>query len=119
MPLISPTARRLGLAAFLLLAVLCGLELSVGKATAAPPEFPAGWIGYNLHRTNLPGGRWANVRTNRAMLVRGDGSGNRLVGEPLLSEPGLWTQFVGWSPDGQLTILGQAWESEDHARWEE
>ena len=68
---------------------------------------------------NLQGGRWANVRTNRAMVIQGDGSGNCLVGESLLDEPGYWTQFVGWSPDGGLTILGRVWESEENGRWEE
>ena len=119
MPSFPCVSRRTWTGGFLLLTVLYGLAGSPRTATAAPPESPAGWIGYNLHRTNLPGGRWANVRTNRAMLIRGDGTGNRLVGEPLLSEPGLWTQFVGWSPDGQLTILGQIWESEENGRWEE
>ncbi|MFN7805462.1 MAG: TolB family protein [Planctomycetaceae bacterium] len=119
MPTLSRSAQRLVLVRWLFLAIWGGFWGLIGTALAAPPESPAGWIGYNLHRTNLPGGRWANVRTNRAMLIRGDGTGNRLVGEPLLDEPGCWTQFVGWSPDGTLTILGQAWESEDNARWEE
>ena len=119
MPIASLSPFPLGRACGLLLTLLCGLGGLAGLATAAPPDSPAGWIGYNLHRTNLQGGRWANVRTNRAMVIQGDGSGNRLVGEPLLDEPGYWTQFVGWSPDGSLTILGRVWESEENGRWEE
>ena len=88
MPSLPPSARHPALGRLLFLAVLWGCAWPAGKALAAPPESPAGWIGYNLHRTNLPGGRWANVRTNRAMLIRGNGAGNRLVGDPLLAEPG-------------------------------
>ena len=119
MPIASLSPFPLGRACGLLLTLLCGLGGLAGLATAAPPDSPAGWIGYNLHRTNLQGGRWANVRTNRAMVIQGDGSGNCLVGESLLDEPGYWTQFVGWSPDGGLTILGRVWESEENGRWEE
>lgn len=76
-------------------------------------------IGYNEHRTNLPGGRQANVSTTRAMLVRADGTGRRPVGGELINEPGVWTQFAGWSPDGRLAIVLRGWESTENARWEE
>ena len=76
-------------------------------------------IGYNEHRTNLPGGRHANVSTNRAMTVRGDGSERRAVAAHLVNEPHTWTQFVGWSPDGRSAIVGRAWADPENAAWEE
>ena len=76
-------------------------------------------IGYTEHRTNLPGGRQANVSTNRAMVVKTDGTGRRLVGGELVNEVGAWTQFAGWSPDGRTAIVLRGWESVENARWEE
>ena len=89
------------------------------SASAAEPNRPSLLIGYNEHRTNLPGGRLANVSTNRAMLVKGDGSERRPLGAELANELGVWTQFAGWSPDGQTAIIGRAWESLENAKWEE
>lgn len=80
---------------------------------------PAVLIGYNQHRTNLPGGRLANVSTNRAMVVAADGTGPRAIAPGLADEPGFWTQFVGWSPDGTIAVIGRAWESSENAAWEE
>lgn len=80
---------------------------------------PRRWIGYNEHRTNLPGGRHANVSTNRAFVARGDGSERRAIGESLAIERGAWTQFAGWSPDGRTAIVGRGWQSDENAAWEE
>ena len=88
-------------------------------ASAAEPNRPSLLIGYNEHRTNLPGGRRANVSTNRAMLVKADGSERRPLAVELANEPGVWTQFAGWSPDGKTAIIGRAWESLENAQWEE
>src|SRR5579883_1001740 len=76
-------------------------------------------IGYTEFRTNLPGGRHANVATMRAAVVHADGTGRRLIAEGLSHEPDSWTQFAGWSPDGRLAIVGRGWESPANARWEE
>ena len=72
-----------------------GLDRSSGS-DVIPPELVSWMIGYSEHRTDLPGGRQANVRTNRAVVIRADGTGRRSLGEGLLSRPGSWTQFAGW-----------------------
>ena len=76
-------------------------------------------VGYNEHRTNLPGGRHANVSTNRAMVVKADGTGRRSIGGDLVNEAGTWTQFAGWSPDGKTAVVLRGWESVENAQWEE
>jgi TolB protein len=88
-------------------------------AEEAPPANPGPWIGYTEFRTDLPGGRHANVVTMRAALVRADGAGRSLLAGELAHEPNTWTQFAGWSPDGRLAIIGRGWESPENARWEE
>ena len=57
-------------------AALAGLAL-LGPATlpaAGPrPGERAGYqVGYTAHRTNLPGGRFANFTTSRAFVVDGE-----------------------------------------------
>ena len=76
-------------------------------------------IGYTELQTNLAGGRHVNVRTMRAMVVRGDRAGRRIVAEGLANEAEAWTQFVGWSPDGRTAVIGRGWQSLENARWEE
>ena len=76
-------------------------------------------VGYNEHRTNLPGGRHTNVSTNRAMVVKADGTGRRSIGGDLVNEAGTWTQFAGWSPDGKTAVVLRGWESVENAQWEE
>jgi TolB protein len=95
--------------------VLLGL---VATATVRA-ESPEPLIGYSELRTDLPGGRHANVATTRATVVRLDGTGRRRIGEGLVREPDSSTQFAGWSPDGRLAIVGSGWESPENARWEE
>ena len=75
-------------------------------------------VGYNEHRTNLPGGRHTNVSTNRAMVVKADGTGRRSIGGDLVNEAGTWTQFAGWSPDGKTAVVLRGWESVENAQWE-
>lgn len=76
-------------------------------------------IGYSEFRTDLPGGRHANVRTMRAAVVRADGTGRTLVGEELAKAEDTWTQFAGWSPDGKTAVIGVGWQSPENAKWEE
>lgn len=96
--------------------VLVGL---LGVVHAAEPEASDRFIGYTELRTNLPGGRHANVRTMRAVVVKADGSARRLVAEELADEPDAWTQFAGWSPDGTQAVIYRGWQHPENARWEE
>jgi TolB protein len=80
---------------------------------------PQPLIGYTEFRADLPGGRHVNVATMRAVVTAMDGTGRRVLAEDLVREPDAWTQFAGWSPDGQLAIIGRGWESPENARWEE
>lgn len=77
------------------------------------------WIGYSELCTNLPGGRFANVSTSRAMVVRDDGSERREIASELAQEPNTWTQFSGWSRDGKLAYVHSCWEDPENAEWEE
>ena len=82
--------------------------------------WPDAWIGYTEFRTNLPGGRHANVVTQRACMDRAVGGGRRVVAASLTEgKQHTWTQFAGWSPDGTLAIIGNGWESPENAAWEE
>jgi Tol biopolymer transport system component len=103
--------------------------LRLGAATAAlGPGFlraadgdtpPDALIGYTEFRTDLPGGRYVNVWTMRAAVVKADGTGRRVLAEELTREKGSWVQFYGWSPDGKTAILLRGWESEANGKWEE
>ena len=102
-------------------AMLFGLlvaALPVHAADPPPGALPDRAIGYTEHATALPGGRWANVVTGRAMLLVPGRTPLPLAAD-LAAEPGSWTQFVGWFPDGKTAIIGRAWESEANARYEE
>lgn len=76
-------------------------------------------IGYTELRTNLPGGRAANIMTSRAVVVGSDGKGRRELAPQLINNPNTWTQFAGWSPDGRQAIIHCGWESRENATWEE
>ncbi|QEL19189.1 sialate O-acetylesterase [Limnoglobus roseus] len=54
-------------------------------------------IGHTELRTDLPGGRHANVHTMRASTARANGTGRKTVGEELANEADSWTQFAGWA----------------------
>lgn len=82
-------------------------------------DLPESLIGYTELRTDLPGGRHANVRTMRAVVVRADGSDRRRLAEELARQPDTWTQFAGWSPDGTKAIIARGWNDLENARWEE
>ena len=94
------------------------LTLFCPTSAVDPPGSPP-LIGYTQHRTNLPGGRHANVCTSRAMLVRADGTQLQTIGSELADIPGAWTQFAGWSPDGRTAVVLRGWESAENAQWEE
>jgi len=98
----------------LLLAALLGQSPGAFGA-----EFGEGWIGYTELRTDLPGGRHANVRTSRAVVSRLDGTGRRDLASGLADGPDAWTQFAGWSPDGRLAVVARGWQDPANARWEE
>lgn len=77
------------------------------------------YVGYTEFRTDLPGGRQANVATMRAAMARADGSGRRRVAGSLAREADTWAQFAGWSPDGRIAVVGSGWKSPATARAEE
>src|SRR5205085_9774821 len=102
----------------LLLVTVIGLFIVAADGRAAePPTAPM--LGYTERRTDLPGGRHANVRTMRAVTARIDGTQRSVVAEELAREPDTWTQFAGWSPDGKLAVVGRGWQSPENAKWEE
>jgi len=93
----------------------------VGSASGADePPMSLPLVGYNEHRSNLPGGRHANVSTNRAMVVKADGtdrrSDRRSIGGELVNEAGTGTQFAGWSPDGKTAVVLRGWECVENAQ---
>lgn len=94
------------------------LTLSL-QCSVADDTRPKTLIGYTEHRTNLPGGRLANVSTSRAMLINADGTQRRELAADVINRQGAWTQFAGWSPNGQTVIIGRGWESVENAQWEE
>ena len=74
--------------------------LVLGSVSGGEP-----WIGFTRLRTNLEGGRHANVRTSRAMLVRANGTELREFGAAWVDSDNTWTQFAGWSPDGRHLVF--------------
>lgn len=64
-------------------------------------------LGYTELRTDSPGGRDANVRTMRAMVVSADGTGPRELGYDLIDGTNTWTQFAGWSPAGMRAVIAR------------
>ncbi|QDU80333.1 translocation protein TolB [Polystyrenella longa] len=103
-----------------LLLIALGVNLmSADSICAAEPELSKLKIGYTELRTNLPGGRHANVRTFRAAISQADGSDKLLVAESLVDNQDVWTQFAGWSPDGRQAIILRGWQDPQNATWEE
>lgn len=97
---------------------LCTLFLPAAVARAQVAELPASLIGYTELRTDLPGGRHANVRTMRARVIRANGTG-REIAAGLIDDADAWTQFSGWSPDGGTAVVSRGWQSPANAAWEE
>src|SRR5262249_8454266 len=99
-----------------------GFVLALVSGSSLPaeaPPVPEQRIGFTELRTNLPGGRHANVRTMRAVVVKGDGTDRSVLAPELTREADTWTQFAGWSPDGKTAIVGRGWQSPANAKWEE
>jgi hypothetical protein len=92
--------------ALLLAASLTGEPAAAADRDDTPPDV---LIGYTEFRTDLPGGRHANVKTSRAAIVKADGMDRRVLAEELTGEPGYYTQFVGWSPNGKAARLSCDW----------
>lgn len=92
---------------------------SLGIFHPAAADEPAVLVGYTELQTDLPGGRHANVRTERAFVIGADGSGRREIGSELVDVPDAWTQFVGWSPDGTQGVVSRGWQDPENAAWEE
>jgi hypothetical protein len=63
--------------------VLVAAALASGILLSSPPvEAPPDLlIGYTEFRTDLPGGRYVNVVTMRAAVVKADGTGRRVLAE--------------------------------------
>jgi hypothetical protein len=93
--------------------------LATGSVHAGDPDLAQRTIGFTQFQTNLPGGRHPNVSTMRARVIHGDRSGSRALAEELVDGLDTWTQFVGWSPDGQQAIVGRGWQDPENAKWEE
>ena len=109
-------ARRGGtpwLAAVGLFGVLLGWAATAGRA-----DEPMPLIGYTEGRNDLPDGQFANWVTHRACVVRADGTGRRVLAEDLVRGENSWTQFAGWSPDGNRAVVITLWESPENAAWE-
>jgi len=106
----------LSFSAFTALMLAVPAALHGAPATTAWPER---LIGYSELRGDLPGGRHANVRTMRAIVVQADGTERRQIAAELANEPDASTQFAGWSPDGKVAVIHRNWASAGNARWEE
>ena len=102
-----------------LLALAALLSASLTDAEADEPQLADRLIGYTELRTNLPGGRHANVRTRRAVVIEANGPGRRLIAENLADDPDAWTSFSGWSPDGKQAVISRGWQDPENAKWEE
>ena len=94
-------------------------DMATSQTVVAAEEAPAPLLGYTEFQTNLPGGRHANERTMRAVMVKANGTGRKVLALELVNQPDAWTQFVGWSPDGKTAIIGRGWQSPENALWEE
>jgi Tol biopolymer transport system component len=98
--------------------VYAGLLSLVNLSAAQSPPHPPYQIGYTEQRIDLSGGQFYNWETARACVIGGDGSGRRELAPDLAAGEHVWTQFSGWSPDGELAIIGRAWETPENAAWE-
>src|SRR5262245_25334303 len=100
---------------------LVAAALSSGALRSGPrvAPLPDLLIGFTEFRTDLPGGRYVSEATMRAVVVKADGTGRRVLAKELTREKGSWTHFVGWSPDGKAARLSRNWKSEEVVKWEE
>jgi hypothetical protein len=80
---------------FALALVAAALGPGFLRATGADDKPPDLLVGYTEFRTDLPGGRYVNQATFRAVVVKADGTGRRVLAEELTREKNTWTQFRG------------------------
>lgn len=95
-----------------------GLGFNARSVLAEEPALAERLIGYTEGRNDLPGGQFANWVTNRACVVRAEGSGRRVLAPELTKKENSWNQFAGWSPDGRQAVVLSLWESPENAAWE-
>src|SRR5262249_4301409 len=102
---------------------LAALTLTLLPPAARPDQQddtpPDSFIGYTEHRTDLPGGRHANVKTRRAVVVKADGTGRRVLAEELTREADYTAQCPRWSKDGKAALVSRCWKSDEVGKWEE
>ena len=88
-----------------------------GRPGGRPPDL---LIGYTEFRTDLPGGRYVNVATMRAAVVKADGTGRRVLAEELTREKNSWTPVPS---AGRRTARPpssrRGWKSDENGKWEE
>ncbi len=91
-----------------------------GAAISERPtdDRPTQLIGYTEGRNDLPDGQFVNWVTNRACVVRANGTQRRVLTENLNNQPQSWTQFSGWSPDGRQAVIQSLHEQPANAAWE-
>ena len=99
--------------------VAAALDPGLLRAADADDKPPDLLIGYTEFRTDLPGGRYVNQATFRAVVVKADGTGRRVLAEELTRPKNYWTQFNGWSPDGKIALFSRAWMSDENGKWQE
>jgi TolB protein len=114
----SKTLPRRDFTAGLLMGV-GSLYLGNRSGDTLPTSTAPGLMGYTEYRTNLPGGRHANQVTAQACIVRADGSGRRVLLPQIGAKPFSWTQFAGWSPEGDEAVICCGWEDPRNGAWEE
>src|SRR5262249_39669549 len=68
--------------------VAAAAAFSPGFLRADDDKPPDLLIGYTEFRTDLPGGRYVNNRTRRAVVAKADGTGRRVLAKELMREPG-------------------------------
>ncbi len=93
--------------------------LPLRAADSPPTRTSEQWVGYTQLATREAGGRHANIRTSKAMLMHTDGSTPRELGAQLIENNDSWTQFAGWSPDGRKALIQVGWQDPVNAQWEE
>lgn len=114
-------APAISLVAIAFRAIIPGLLIALASLASAEANDEAErlpLIGYTEGRNDLQGGQYLNWKTNRACVVRADGTGRRVLAEELTKRDHSWTQFAGWSPDGRQAVVLSLWESPENAAWE-
>jgi TolB protein len=104
------------IAVVLLLLSLLNSARADSEPSDVEQEIPL--IGYTEGRNDLEEGQFVNWRTNLACVVRANGTERNVIAQELTGDANTWTQFAGWSPDGQQAVILSLWESPENAAWE-